>query len=272
VELFTFDDVTYGYSRQEPILKNLSFSIKEGKRTAIVGANGAGKSTILYHLNGLYTPKSGSISFRGNQVDKKTRGKLVQHVGIVFQDPDDQIISLTVKEDIGFGPSQLGVEEQVVESRVEHYMNLLNINHLADKNPADLSYGQKKYVTIAGVLAMQTDVVIFDEPMAFLDPKGKEKMIDIFNLLDKQGKTVIVTTHDMHFVAEWAEEVIVIKDGQSIGDFTPQKLFSSANIMETANLTLPPVVRIAASLWNNENETMPIREKEVKAWLTSIFK
>ena len=271
MDIFRFNRVSYGFTKDKPILRDISFSIRAGRKTAIVGANGAGKSTILFHLNGLYTQQQGDIFFRNQKLDKKLRKELYKHVGIVFQDPDDQLISLTVSDDIAFGPVQMELSVADVKARVEKYINLLGIEHLLTDNPSELSYGQKKHVTVAGVLAMETDVFILDEPMAFLDPYGKERMASILQLLQEQGKTVIVTTHDMQFVAEWAEDVIVIHQGQCLGTFQAGALFWRHDIMRQANLTLPPIVELMTAIWKGNKDEMPIRVEEAKKWLANII-
>ena len=271
MDLFKLNNVTYLRENTET-LKSISFTIEKGKRTAIVGPNGAGKSTILYHLNGLFTPSSGEIYFNEQVVDKKLAKSLTSKVGIVFQDPDDQIISLTVRDDVAFGPLQLGIDHEDAFKRVDKYLKLLDIEHLANRNPSELSYGQKKYVTIAGILAMETEVFILDEPMAFLDPKGKESMIDVMDMLHHAGKTVIVTTHDMQFVAEWAEEVVIIHDGQCLGKCSPSELFSNKDLIEKARLNLPPTVQLFQSIWNEAYGEMPLKIKDCQSWLEKYKK
>jgi cobalt/nickel transport system ATP-binding protein len=271
MDVFRLNSVSFGYTKSKPILRDISFSIREGRKTAIVGANGAGKSTILFHLNGLYVEQKGNIFFRDQKIDKKLRKELFQHVGIVFQDPDDQLISLTVADDIAFGPVQMGVCTEVVQARVDKYVKLLEIDHLLMENPSELSYGQKKHVTIAGVLAMEPDVFILDEPMAFLDPYGKERMASILQVLQEQGKTVIVTTHDMQFVAEWADDVIVIHQGQCLGTFQARELFQREDIMKEANLTFPPIVELMTAIWKGSKDEMPIRIGEAKKWLAQYI-
>lgn len=266
MNLFKLNDITYLRENAET-LKNISFSIAKGKRTAIVGPNGAGKSTILYHLNGLFTPSSGEIYFNEQLVDKKLAKSLTSKVGIVFQDPDDQIISLTVRDDVAFGPLQLGIDREEAFKRVDKYLKLLEIEYLAHRNPSELSYGQKKYVTIAGILAMETEVFILDEPMAFLDPKGKESMISVMDMLHEAGKTVIVTTHDMQFVAEWAEDVIVIHDGQCLGKYTPAELFTNRDLIEMARLNLPPTIQLFQSFWSDAYGEMPLKVRDCITWL-----
>lgn len=268
MKMFEFKDVVFSHDEIE-VLKRIRFDIEAGKRTAIVGPNGAGKSTLLYHLNGLYQQSSGEIYFKNNLLDKKKRKTMASEVGIVFQDPDDQIISLTVHDDIAFGPEQLGVERDEIEARVEKYLSLLSIENLSERNPSELSYGQKKYVTISGILAMETEVFILDEPMAFLDPRGKNRMIEILEQLHELGKTIIVTTHDMQFVAEWAEAVIVICDGECLGKFTPAELFESPEVLKQAHLNLPPTYELLKSFWQSEWGPIPLKVKEAKEILSS---
>jgi cobalt/nickel transport system ATP-binding protein len=270
--LYEFINVRHHYDLERPSLDNLCFSIKEHTKTAIVGGNGAGKSTILFHLNGLFTPDSGRVAFKGQVIDKKLAKKLVRVAGVVFQDPDDQLISLEVKEDIAFGPIQLGVGKAEADRRAEKYMNLLNIAHLARRNPNELSYGQKKQVAIAGILAMETEVFIIDEPMAFLDPEGKKRILEVLELLAEKGKHLIVTTHDMQFVAQWAEEVVVIHEGSCLGVYSPRELYQNKQVMEKASLDLPPVAELFDGLWEEEWGEMPISAEEAKAWLRKMRK
>ncbi|WP_286883554.1 energy-coupling factor ABC transporter ATP-binding protein [Aneurinibacillus sp. UBA3580] len=266
-ELIEFNNVSYQYQGNRYALKDISLDIKENRKTAIVGANGAGKSTMVLHMNGLFLPSSGEVFFRGQSVGKKNRETMVDRVGLVFQDPDDQIISMNVRDDIAFGPTQRGLPMDEIEKRTEQAMNLLGISHLADRNPNELSYGQKKLVAIAGVIAMDTDVIILDEPMAFLDPKGKQEIQRIMDMLTQKGKTVIITTHDMQLVAEWADDVIVMKEGSCLGKMSPKQLFSNLSLLEDAKLNLPPIAQLISAVWDGQPLQMPIRIEEAKAWL-----
>lgn len=267
VALYEFNHVSHHYELERPSLEKINFSIRKNTKTAIVGANGAGKSTILFHLNGLFTADSGTMFFQGQEVDKQLAKQLVKKAGLVFQDPDDQLISLSVEDDVAFGPLQLGLSLEEAKSLAGNYMELLNITHLAKRNPNDLSYGQKKQVAIAGILAMETEVFIIDEPMAYLDPEGKKRILQVLDLLANKGKHMIVTTHDMQFVAEWAEDVIVIHQGKCLGVFSPRELFQNKYVMEEASLDLPPVAEIFEGFWEEEWGEMPIRTKDAKAWL-----
>ncbi|MGD8192716.1 energy-coupling factor ABC transporter ATP-binding protein [Brevibacillus ginsengisoli] len=270
--MFEFRSVTYRYKQEKDALHNLSFRIRANCKTAIVGGNGAGKSTLVFHLNGLFRTEQGEVLFRGEPITRKNQAQLVHHVGIVFQDPDDQLVSLTVRDDVAFGPIQLGVSPEEVEARVRKYLDLLDITHLAERSPSELSYGQKKLAAIAGILAMETEVIILDEPMAFLDPAGKKRIQEVMHDLSQAGKTVIITTHDMQLVAEWADECIVMKEGQCLGTMTPSELFAKPFLVEEARLQLPPVAELLSAVWTGAAESMPIRLEEAKEWLIRHLK
>lgn len=269
--IFEFKDITYRYKQdREPVIDHINFQIPVHKKTAIIGPNGAGKSTLLFHMNGLFASQQGEVWFKGKPVTAHIRSELVRHVGVVFQDPDDQLISITVRDDIAFGPIQFGLSAVDAYRIADDTMKLLHIAHLADRNPAELSFGQKKQVTLAGIIAMDTEVVILDEPMAFLDPMSQVRVQRIMDLLVSQGKTVIIATHHMHLVAEWAEHVIVIKDGTCVASMAPRQLFGeNPNLLLEAQLDLPPVAQLFSGLWEGEAANIPIRMEEARAWLTS---
>ncbi|TLS51323.1 ABC transporter ATP-binding protein [Paenibacillus antri] len=265
--ILEFADVTYRYRDDRAALSGVSFAIREGRRTAIVGANGAGKSTAVFHMNGLFRPTSGEVRFKGQPLDAKRRGRMTEHVGVVFQDPDDQIVSLTVLEDVAFAPAQRGIAPAEAERLARDCLAALGIERLADRNPSDLSYGQRKTVAIAGVLAMDAEVVVFDEPMAFLDPAGKKELRRLMDDLADRGKTVVVTTHDMQLVAEWAEDVVVMKGGTCLGVMSPPELFANREMLAETNLELPPLAELASALWTGNPRDMPIRLDDMLAWL-----
>lgn len=266
--VFQFNKVSYRYKQdRSAALNEISFTIPLRQKTAIVGPNGAGKSTMIFHMNGLFSCEAGEITFMGETLNKKLQAELVRRVGVVFQDPDDQIISMTVKDDVAFGPTQLGLSPSEVKQRVIASMELVGISHLADMNPSELSFGQKKQVAVAGVIAMDTDVVILDEPMAFLDPVGQKRIQEIMEQLISRGKTVIIATHNMQLVAEWADHVIVVKDGTCLGNMTPRQLFcEQPELLDKANLNLPPVAQLFHGLWE-DRATMPIRLEEARRWI-----
>ncbi|TDF97504.1 energy-coupling factor ABC transporter ATP-binding protein [Paenibacillus piri] len=267
--VFQFEQVCYRYKQDRTAaLNGISFRIPLGQKTAIVGPNGAGKSTLIFHMNGLFGCESGTILFRGERLNKTTQAELVQRVGVVFQDPDDQIISMTVKDDVAFGPAQLGLSASEANRLAMESMEMVGISHLAGLNPAELSFGQKKQVAVAGVIAMNTEVVILDEPMAFLDPLGQKRIQHIMDRLAADGKTVIIATHNMQLVAEWADHAIVVKDGVCLGHMSPRELFCEhPALLDEAHLDLPPVARMFRGLWQGDPSTMPIRFEEARRWI-----
>ncbi|CAG7622603.1 energy-coupling factor ABC transporter ATP-binding protein [Paenibacillus allorhizosphaerae] len=271
--VFVFKHVRYQYNKDRAAaLNGIDFEIPLRKKTAIVGPNGAGKSTLIFHMNGLYSCASGEVWFKGEQVSKANQSDLVRHVGVVFQDPDDQIISMTVRDDIAFGPTQLGLPAGEAFRKADESMELLHISHLAKLNPHELSFGQKKQVAIAGIVAMDPDVVILDEPMAFLDPAGQKRVQEIMNLLMAKGKTVIVATHNMQLVAEWADHVVVVKDGQCLGSLTPRELFCQhPHLLKEAHLELPLVLQLFSGLWEEQSGPMPVTMEEARAVLSRLL-
>ncbi|CCQ96316.1 Cobalt ABC transporter, ATPase subunit [[Clostridium] ultunense Esp] len=268
--LFQFKNLSYRYSPKAPLaLKELTFTIREHVKTAIIGANGSGKSTTLFHMNGLFRVQEGSLFYRGREVKGREK-ELVKEVGVLFQDPDDQIVSLTVWEDLLFGPLQFGYSYEEAKERAREAMEILQIEPLAERSPHELSFGQKKQVALAGLLAVDPPTILLDEPMAFLDPKGKERVQAIMEELHQRGKNVIITTHDMQLVADWAEEVIILHQGSSLGQMSPRKLFTMPHLLEQASLHLPPVADLMREIWRGDPEEMPIRVEEARGYLRSL--
>jgi cobalt/nickel transport system ATP-binding protein len=271
--VFEFDHVSYRYSKERaPALNKIDFHIPLGRKTAIVGPNGAGKSTLIFHMNGLFISQEGQVKYRGETITAANQGNMVRHVGVVFQDPDDQIISMTVRDDVAFGPTQSGLPPAEAFRKADHSMELLGIGHLAGFNPHELSFGQKKLVAIAGAIAMDPEVIVIDEPMAFLDPAGQRQVREVMELLSDKGTTVIVATHSMQLVAEWADHVVIVKDGQCLGCMTPRELFcGSAHLLEEAHLELPPVLQLLSGLWKEQYGEMPVKLEEARSSLARLL-
>lgn len=269
--MFQFDNVTYRYGTGNdtpPALNGINFDIPRGSRTALIGPNGAGKSTLIFHMNGLFRCASGVVRIMGEPVTAGNQAEWVRKVGVVFQDPDDQIVSMTVKDDIAFGPLQLGLSTLESHRIADECMALLGIEPLASRNPGELSFGQKKMVAIAGVLAMNTEAVIVDEPMAFLDPEGQRLIHEVLTLLAERGKTVVIATHHMQLVAEWADQAIIIREGACLGSMTPQELFGRhPELLASARLDLPPVAKLMSVFDWDPPESMPIRMDQARQWL-----
>ncbi|SFG75529.1 cobalt/nickel transport system ATP-binding protein [Desulfotomaculum arcticum] len=236
-------DLFFTYSDGTRALNGVSFAIEEGSRVAMLGPNGAGKSTLLLHLNGLHLPQQGSVSVRGREIGKKTEKWVRTAVGMVFQDPDNQVFSSTVWEDVSFGPINMGLNSAEINNRVSKALHAVGMYEYKEKPPYHLSYGQKKRVAIAGILAMEPGVIVLDEPMAYLDPSGKEQVVNILDDLHQRGITIIIATHDVDLAAEWADHIIIVKDGRVLAN-GGSELLTQKKIVEEASLTYPLVSRI----------------------------
>lgn len=236
-------DLYFRYPDMTCALDNINIDIKKGSKTAVLGPNGAGKSTLLLHLNGIKKPTSGEIYIMGDKISNSNIRSIRKQVGLVFQDPDDQVFSSTVYEDVAFGPRNLGFSTHEIEEKVGMALKTVSMSDYADKSPLNLSYGQKKRAAIAGVLAMEPDIIVLDEPVAYLDPAGRDSLFHVLDLLNSEGKTIIAATHDVDLAAEWADNIVVISEGKVIANGGREVLMDEDVIFE-ANLRLPIVSAI----------------------------
>ncbi len=223
-------DVMAAYEdSKELALKGISLTVREGKRTAFIGRNGAGKSTFFLCLNGIQRICGGSLKILGKEIsyDKKSLLNLRKNVGLVFQDPDKQLFMASVRQEISFGPMNLGILEKEVATKVDTIMDKLEITHLKNKPTHALSGGQKKQVTIADVLVMEPRIIIMDEPQAYLDGYYEGKVLELMNMMSGAGITILLATHDMDFALAWAEDVIYIEDGMCLFCGDAQEFFYS---------------------------------------------
>lgn len=246
-------NVSYRYNDGSMGLDKCSLSIVSGSRTAILGANGAGKTTLFQHLNGIFRPQTGKVFFDGKELDYSRNGlyKLRSKVGIVFQNPDSQLFSASVCEDVSFGPMNLGFEPHTVKNLVEEALKLVAMTNHAEKPVHNLSYGQKKRVCIAGVLAMQPEILILDEPMAGLDFQMQRELMAILAQLNTNGMTIIIATHDMDFAWQWSDELLILENGNCTGSFSVKEILHKPNILEPYQLGIPMVAKIYATLIEN---------------------
>ncbi|SDC34387.1 MULTISPECIES: energy-coupling factor ABC transporter ATP-binding protein [unclassified Candidatus Frackibacter] len=240
------EDIIFSYPDGTKALDGLSISIEEGKKVAILGANGAGKSTLFLHFNGILQPDQGSIKFKGETVkyNKRALKELRKNVGIVFQDPDMQLFSSSVFQEISFGPLNLGLSEEEVRARVNEAMKVTGITELKDRPTHLLSYGQKKRISIADILAMKPQAIIFDEPTVWLDPRHSNEIIDFFDEINNQGITVILSTHDVNLAYSWADYVYIFAEGKIIGEGVPSDIFQDKELLMNADLTQPWIVEV----------------------------
>lgn len=238
-------DLCYIYPDGTKALENINFKAERGECIALLGANGAGKSTLLKHFNGILKPASGTLLIKGEEITRQNTLEVRKTIGLVFQDPDDQIFAPTVKQDIAFGPINLGLSKEVIEHRVSESLELVGLEGYEERVPHHLSGGEKKRVAIAGILAMEPQVVILDEPTAGLDPDGVAKIIKLLkDLNDKFGITIIVATHDVDTVPLFADRICVLCRGKLILDGTPKEVFSKQSILEESSLDVPTVTKL----------------------------
>ncbi len=231
-----FEKVEYEYPDGTKALKGIDFTITHGESVGIVGANGSGKTTLLMHLNGYILPTRGTINIGDLILNKHTRQEIRKKVGLVFQDPDDQLFMPTVYEDVAFGPLNMGFDSKTVDEKVKKALEIVNCYDLKDKPPHHLSGGQKRAVAIATVIAMEPDILAMDEPSSNLDPKSRRALI---NLLKSFTHTKIIASHDLDMILDVCERCIVIKDGIVAADGPSSIILSDERLLEENNLELP---------------------------------
>lgn len=229
-------DLHYTYPEGTPGLAGISFRITHGESVAIVGANGAGKSTLLLHMTGCLLPTTGTLQVGDVPVSKRTLSTVRRSVGMVFQDPDDQLFMPTVYEDVAFGPLNFGIAPEQVRPMVEHALARVNALHLKERPPYKLSAGEKHRVAIATVLAMSPDILVMDEPSANLDPRARRELIE---LLKSFEHTKIIATHDLDLALEVCKRVIVLNEGKVLADADAGEIFQNIDLLKHACLEQP---------------------------------
>lgn len=225
-------------------LDGICLDIEKGSFVAVVGMNGSGKSTLAKCLNGLLAPSSGRVIVDGfDTAEEEHIWDVRSKVGMVFQNPDNQIVSSIVEDDVAFGPENLGVEPKEIRRRVDEALKRVGMYELRDKGAHMLSGGQKQRIAIAGAIAMRPECIVFDEPTAMLDPKGRASVMGIIRDLNAEGITCVLITHFMN-EAEQADRIIVLKSGKVLCDRSPEELFSDREMIERAGLEMPPAIEI----------------------------
>jgi cobalt/nickel transport system ATP-binding protein len=245
-------ELCYSYPHSVRALEGINFIAPRNARIAVIGSNGAGKSTLFKHFNGIFKPTSGSILIRGEPITKANIREVRKFVGIVFQNADDQIFSPTVEQDVAFGPTNLGLDEETIHHRVHEALKIVGIEDLADRVPHHLSGGEKKRVAIAGVIAMEPEVLVLDEPTAGLDPQGVHDLIGFINSLSKKyGMTVIFSTHDVSLVAEVADFIYVMNKGRFVAEGNVEQIFMQPDMLKSMRLDVPVLPKLLRSLQKN---------------------
>ena len=250
-------DLVYRYSKEQgddnlcPAIDHVSIEIKRGEYIAIAGSNGSGKSTLARCLNGLLLPTEGEILVdRMDTNDDDLIWDIRKKIGMVFQNPDNQIVSSMVEDEVAFGPENIGIENPELRKRVDNALKSVGMYEYRNREAHKLSGGQKQRIAIAGAVAMRPDCIVFDEPTAMLDPKGRSQVMKVIRELNDQGITIILITHFMEEVAE-ADRVLVMKSGKLLADSVPEDVFADTNLIESAGLEIPAAVLLRNELIEN---------------------
>ncbi|MCI9048907.1 MAG: energy-coupling factor transporter ATPase [Coprobacillus sp.] len=253
----TFKEVEHIYSENTPFsyhaLKGVNLNIKTGSMTALIGHTGSGKSTLIQHINALLLPTSGEIQIEDIMITAtnkpETLKPLRKKAGLVFQFPEYQLFEETILKDIIFGPKNFGISEDDARNIAKETLNLVGLNEsYLEKSPFDLSGGQKRRVAIAGILAMNPDILILDEPTAGLDPQGAKEMLNLFKRINKTGKTVIIVSHDMNQVLEYCDDVIVMRNGRVERHETVDQIFKETEYLSSLSIDLPTITSFILQL------------------------
>lgn len=248
--LLEFDDVAFRYPDGSVGLDGCTLRVARGTRNALIGANGAGKTTLFQHANGLLRPQRGTVRHAGQPLDYGRAGlrRLRSAVGLVFQNPDQQLFSASVREDVAFGPLNLGLDEATVRRRVDGALRAVGMERLADRPVHNLSFGQKKRVCIAGVLAMEPSLLVLDEPMAGLDHAMRRDLLAVLDDLHARGITLLLATHDIDFAYRWSDHIHLMAAGTCAASFATADLPAHVEALAAAGLPEPGVVTLCCAL------------------------
>ncbi len=229
-------DLSFAYPDGHVALVGIDLTIEPGERVAVLGPNGAGKSTLVLHLNGIHTATSGGVRISGLPVDRPQLKEIRRRVGIVFQDPDDQLFMPTVRDDVAFGPANLGLRGDELDRRVGEALAAVGMADCADRPPHHLSFGQRRRVAAATVLAMHPDILVLDEPSSNLDPAARREFADIVRALDM---TTLMVTHDLPYALELCERAVILDEGHLVADGKTRDLLADDDLMRAHRLELP---------------------------------
>lgn len=282
MEYISVQNVTFQYDEQNdeavmiarPVLDNISFSVKKGEFVAVLGHNGSGKSTIAKHLNAMLTPSSGKVLIDGMDTsDEKLTYDIRRKVGLVLQNPDNQLVASVVEEDVAFGPENLGIPADEIRQRVDDALKAVDMYEHRLKAPYKLSGGQKQRVAIAGIIAMKPDCIVLDEPTAMLDPKGRQEVLDtILKLNRENGITIVMITHYME-EAVLADRVYVVDNGKMLISGTPREVFSQVELLKKHRLDVPQATELCHKLraCGVEIDHLPLTEEECTSLLKEVL-
>lgn len=247
--IYREEDMESGEIKEEKVLKDINIEIEKGSFTAVLGHNGSGKSTLAKHFNAILLPSGGKVYVKGmDTADENNIFNIRQSAGMIFQNPDNQMVAALVEDEVAFAPENLGVEPKEIRRRVDECLEIVNMTKYAQSSPSKLSGGQKQRVAIASVLAMNPEILILDEPTAMLDPKGRSEVIKTIKMLNEEKDiTVVLITHYMDEAAQ-ADRTVVIDDGEIVLDGTPKEVFKNVEKLKSLGLDVPQVTELAYEL------------------------
>ncbi|GAB4301368.1 MAG: ATP-binding cassette domain-containing protein [Desulfuromonadia bacterium] len=248
-DLILLDRVTYRYDDGTVALDRCTLPIVFGEKCAILGMNGSGKTTLLMHLNGLLKPAEGRVLVEGHPLgyDRQSLRALRKRVGILFQNPDSQLFSASIREDVSFGPVNLGLPRDEVTRRVDWSLAMVGLGSIEERPVHALSFGQKKRAALAGVLAMEPEILLLDEPFAGLDPPMTRELAAILHRLSEEGRTIVVATHDIDFAVAWSDRIVVMEKGVVACRLSPDQLFDTPHLLEPHGFS-PPTMPLVIDL------------------------
>ena len=246
--MIAIEDIHFSYPNNVEALKGISLTINEGEFIAIMGQNGAGKTTFIKHFNGLLKPSAGAVRIDGVQTTKTSVAALSRNVGFVFQNPDHQLFSETVEEEIGFALKNFGFDKETIEKRITWALNLLSLTQYRKTSPFLLSGGERKRVALASVLAWDPQTLILDEPTIGQDHDQKEKLRQFIMQLQTQKKTVVIVTHDVEFVAECNPRVLLMREGKIVADGIAKDILTNPQLLAESSIVLPQIAQIFIKL------------------------
>jgi len=244
--VLALQDICFRYPDGSRGLDHCTLALRQSSRTAVLGANGSGKTTFFLHLNGILRPQVGTVLYKGNPLDYGRQGlhELRSRIGLVFQNPDSQLFSASVREDVSFGPLNQGLSKQATQQRVEEALCSVGMIDCADKPVHNLSYGQKKRVCIAGVLAMGPEIMVLDEPMAGLDHAMQNDLERLLHRLHEGGRPIVLSTHDTAFAYRWADRFLLLDRGQCVGTCSAAQFVGCIEQLQALGLGVPDVVHL----------------------------
>jgi len=265
------ENVSFAYEKNKKVIDNVSLEIEKGEFVAVIGRNASGKSTLAKLINGLIEPLSGSVTVCNFPLEQKNLFEIRKRCGIVFQNPDNQMVASIVEDDVAFGPENIGLTRKEIGERIEFALKATGTDSFRSQSASKLSGGQKQRVAIASVLALKPEILILDESTSMLDPRGRQEVMDVVTKLNKDGMTVIVITHYMDEIVD-CNRVFVMGNGRLLETGTPQEIFYNEQLLKTAGLELPVPAKIAKKL-NNEGIAvgLPLTKEELKEKLWTLL-